>query len=149
VPPSLTDVADGYIKNVGEGVVLVSLMVSVDDATVVPAVDPVLILIVYASLPSVSESAIANIVKDPTFEFIVKLPLVAETSAVVAPTVQYSVVPLGTFVVVTFTVAFAPSFVDALATLYVGAGVVLVSFIVSIDDATVVPAVEPVLTLIV
>ena len=87
--------------------------------------------------------------KEPAFALIVKLPLVVETSAVVAFTVQYSVVPLATFVVVTFAVALAPSFVEVLAILYVDTGVVEVSFIVSVDVATTVPAVEPVLTLIV
>jgi hypothetical protein len=85
-------------------------------------------------------------VKEPAFAFIVKLPLVVETSAVVAFTVQYSVVPLATFVVVTFAVALAPSFVEALATLYVGVtGAVEVSFIVIDELVRTVPDTEPLL----
>ena len=124
-----------------------SFIVSVELATTVPEVDPVLILIVYASLPSVKESAIAGIVKEPAFALIVKLPLVVETSAVVAFTVQYSVVPLATFVVETLAVALAPSFVEVLPTLYVatGAGVVEVSFIVIDELVRTVPDTEPLL----
>ena len=84
--------------------------------------------------------------KEPALEVILKLPLVVETSAVVAFTVQYRVVALATFVVVTFTVALAPSFVEALATLYVGVTTVTeVSFMVIDELLRTVPDTDPLL----
>ena len=148
--PSFTLLAPGLTLYVGTGVWLVSSIVTLElVATTVPLVLTVRILTVNDSAPSVTLSAIAVTLNDPALLFTVKLPLVGVTSVVLL-LVQYSVVPLLTLVVLTLKVTLLPSF-TLLAfglTLYVGAGVWLVSLIVMLLlVATTEPLILPVRTL--
>ena len=92
-------------------------------STIVPLVLPVLICAWNVSAPSVVVSAVGVTKKEPAFEFTVKLPLEVPKSPAFV-TVQYSVVPFATFVVVTLNVKLLPSFTLFAAgdTLYVGVG---------------------------
>ena len=116
-------------------------------ATTGPLVLPVLTLAVNVSAPSVVKSGVGVTVKNPELFVIVKFPdRVPKSPSFV--TVQYKVVPFGTFVVATLNVREVPSFTLSVAgvTVYVGSGVRLVSLIVTeIDLTTSGPPVLPVL----
>jgi hypothetical protein len=113
--PSSTLDAAGVTLYVGAGVVLVSLTVTEAlVSTIVPLVDPVLILTVNVCEPSVVVSATGLTVNEPVFELIVNDPLTALKSAstvVVLLIVQYNVVPLFTKVVLTLNVPLLPSLI--------------------------------------
>jgi hypothetical protein len=80
-------------------------------ATTVPLVEPVLMLTVNVSAPSVVVSAVGVTENDPVLLVIVNEPLdVAKSPALVA-TVQYNVVLLATLVVVTLNVPALPSLI--------------------------------------
>jgi hypothetical protein len=78
-------------------------------ATIVPLILPVLILTVNDSAPSVVLSAVGVTVKLPALLVIVNDPEFVEKSLALL-TVQYNVVLLATFVVVTLIVTEDPSF---------------------------------------
>jgi hypothetical protein len=139
---------------VGVGLRLVSLTVTEPlVATMLPETDPVLILTVNVSAPSVVASATGLMVNEPAFDVIVNDPLTALKSAfdvVALLRVQYSVVPFATLVVLTLKVPLAPSLILAgiEPNAYVGVGVRLVSLTVTeLLVATMPPETDPVLIL--
>jgi hypothetical protein len=115
--------------------VLLSLIVTGElVATTSPVTLTVLILTVNVSLPSVVKSAVGVTVKEPVLDVIVNEPLIVEKSPSLVAIVQYRVVALATLVVVTLNVPGLSSFIDVGITpnAYVGAGVILVSLIVTV-----------------
>ena len=110
LPPSLTLATERVSEYVGIGVVEVSLIVTeLLVACMVPLVDPVRRYTVNVSVPSVVVSAVGLTEKDPVLPLIVNEPLVVPKSPELVAILQYSVVPSGTFVVLTLNVPELPS----------------------------------------
>ena len=83
-------------------------------ATTGPAADPVLMFMVNVSDPSVVRSAVGVRVNEPALLLMLKDPpnaLKSELEVVPLTMVQYSVVPLGTNVVLTLNVPVLPSLI--------------------------------------
>jgi hypothetical protein len=123
-PPPPPPATTMYSSTVG-GVILVSFTVIEPlVATMGPDVLPVRILTVKVSAPSVVESAVVLILKEPVPDVIVKLPDVLVKSAlvvVVSAKVQYNVVPDKTFTVLTVHVNVLPSStLEVITMLYTG-----------------------------
>ena len=109
LPPSLTLLTEGVRLYVATLVSLIVTLLLV--ATTLPLIESVLTYTKKVSAPSVVISAVGVTLNEPVLSVIVKLPLVVAKSPALLPIVQYKVVPLTTFAVVTLNVPLLPSLI--------------------------------------
>jgi hypothetical protein len=118
-------------------------------ATMLPPVLPVLMDTVNVSAPSVVASAVGVTENKPALLLMVKDPLDVPKSPALLCTVQYSVVPSATALVLTLNVPLLPSLilVGIVPNAYVGAPWLVSLMVIALLVATTAPPVLPVLIL--
>ena len=114
--PSSTEEGPVTVLIIGvAGVIDVSLIINVSVATIVPPCEPVLMVTVAVSAPSVVVSAVGVTEKLPALLLIATVPapgLSKSTGVSPVVTLQYNTVPFVTLVVVTFIVPDEPSSIE-------------------------------------